>query len=41
MNLMSDHLKGADNYWQDLIDRVGSPASIEPASAWVRLTAGP
>jgi GntR family transcriptional regulator, transcriptional repressor for pyruvate dehydrogenase complex len=39
MNLMSDHLKGADSYWQDLIDRVRSPRQ-EPASAWVRLTAG-
>lgn len=38
MNLMSDHLKGADNYWQDLLDRVRDP-SPEPTSAWVRLTA--
>jgi DNA-binding FadR family transcriptional regulator len=39
MNLMSDHLKGADNYWQDLIDRARGPAA-EPVSAWVRLSAG-
>jgi DNA-binding FadR family transcriptional regulator len=39
MNLMSDHLKGADNYWKDLLDRAkGQPS--ESAAAWVRLTAG-
>jgi DNA-binding FadR family transcriptional regulator len=38
MNLMSDHLKGADNYWQDLLDRARGSGS-EPASAWIRLTA--
>lgn len=39
MNLMSDHLKGADTYWQDLIDRARGPAK-EPASPWVKLSAG-
>lgn len=39
MNLMSDHLKGADNYWQDLIVRAKTPPA-EPASPWVSLSAG-
>ena len=30
MNLMSDHLKGADSYWQGLIDRVRTPGAVEP-----------
>jgi GntR family transcriptional regulator, transcriptional repressor for pyruvate dehydrogenase complex len=38
MNLMSDHLRGADSYWQDLIDRVRGPAA-EPDSPWVKLSA--
>jgi DNA-binding FadR family transcriptional regulator len=39
MNLMSDHLKGADSYWQDLIGRARTPGP-SPAVAWLRLTAG-
>jgi GntR family transcriptional regulator, transcriptional repressor for pyruvate dehydrogenase complex len=38
MNLMSEHLKGADNYWKDLIDRARGHG-IEPASSWVQLSA--
>jgi len=39
MNLMSEHLKGADSYWQDLIERAAGPA-IEPNESWVKLTLG-
>jgi GntR family transcriptional regulator, transcriptional repressor for pyruvate dehydrogenase complex len=39
MNLMNDHLKGADNYWQDLIDRARIQTG-EETSDWVRLTVG-
>jgi len=39
MNLMSEHLRGADSYWQDLIERAAGP-NMEPNESWVKLTLG-
>ena len=39
MNLMSEHLKGADSYWQDLIERAANPRH-EQTETWVHLTLG-
>ncbi|MDQ0475278.1 FadR/GntR family transcriptional regulator [Labrys wisconsinensis] len=40
MNLMSEHLKGANSYWQDLIGRGAPPGPGDQTEAWLALATG-